>query len=405
VGFGVRRQRSEARTYILKARVGNRQRWFVIGRHGAPWTPDTARGQAQQLLGDIAGGIDVAAIRDHGKGKLDPTLKEFCKDYLQDAHDGKVTYRGRPKKASTLAVDVGRINRHIVPLLGKKSVREITTDDVIDFMHAVRLGKTATTENTGPRGIARVRGGETASARAVGLLGSILTYAVKRRLRDDNPVRGVEKPTDKQRTKTLNPTQYMKLGIALDKLLEDNANPYAIHAFRLLAVTGCRRTEVFSLRKDAVDNHHRCFRFEDTKGGEQVRPIGSAAFEVLADVPIQDGSEYVFPAAWGKGHLRDVKILEKACAMAKLEGITAHALRHAFASVAGELSYSDAVIGIMLGHRSNTVTGRYTHIPDPAGCSAADRVSNLIYRRMKGEGEGAGLQTVEMTPRFLLRCG
>ena len=40
VGFGVRRQRSEARTYIVKAKVGRRQRWFVIGRHGSPWTPD-----------------------------------------------------------------------------------------------------------------------------------------------------------------------------------------------------------------------------------------------------------------------------------------------------------------------------------------------------------------------------
>ena len=69
VGFGVRRQRSEARTYVLKTRVGRRQRWFVIGRHGSPWTPEKARGHAQQLLGDIAGGTDVAALRDHDTNK------------------------------------------------------------------------------------------------------------------------------------------------------------------------------------------------------------------------------------------------------------------------------------------------------------------------------------------------
>jgi integrase len=109
---------------------------------------------------------------------------------------------------------------------------------------------------------------------------------------------------------------------------------------------------------------------------------------VLADVPIQEDSDYVFPAAWGQGHIRDVKVLEKACALAKLSGITAHSLRHAFASVAGELSYSEAVIGVMLGHRSNTVTGRYTHIPDPAAVSAANRVSVIIHRRMKGAAEG-----------------
>jgi integrase len=391
VGFGVRRQRSEARTYVLKTRVGRRQRWFVIGRHGSPWTPEKARGHAQQLLGDIAGGTDVAALRDHDKNKLDPTLAEFCEDYLRDAHDGKVTYRGRPKKASTLAVDVGRIRRHIIPLLGKKTVREISPDDVTKFMHAVRLGKTATTVKTGPRGVARVRGGNTAAARAVGLLGSIMSYAVKCRRRDDNPVRGIEKPTDKHRTKTLNPADYQQLGMALEQLLNSEANPYAIHAIRLLAVTGCRRNEVFSLKKDAVDSHHHCFRFEDTKGGEQVRPIGDAAIGVLGEVHVQEGSDYIFPAARGHGHIRDVKVLERACAIAKLSGVTAHALRHAFASVAGELGYSDAVIGVMLGHRSNTVTGRYTHIPDPAGVAAADRVSAAILRRMKGEAEGGKL--------------
>ena len=388
VGFAVRRQRSEARTYILKTKVNRNQRWFVIGRHGSPWTPEKARTRAMQLLGDIAGGTDLAALRNHEKSKSDPTLTEFCEDYLRDAHDGKVTYRGKPKKASTLAVDKGRIHRHIVPLLGKITVRDITSDDVTNFMHGVRLGKTAITVKTGPRGVARVRGGETAAARAVGLLGSIMSYAVKRRLRDDNPVRGIEKPPDKHRTKTLNPVEYCRLGRAFDQLLKKGANPYAIHAVRMLAVTGCRRNEVFSLKKNAVDEHHHCFRFEDTKGGEQIRPIGAAAFDVLADVPIQEDSDYVFPAAWGQGHIRDVKVLEKACALAKLSGITAHSLRHAFASVAGELSYSEAVIGVMLGHRSNTVTGRYTHIPDPAAVSAANRVSVIIHRRMKGLAEG-----------------
>ena len=52
-------------------------------------------------------------------------------------------------------------------------------------------------------------------------------------------------------------------------------------------------------------------------------------------------------------------------------------------SVAGELGYSDAVIGVMLGHRSGTVTGRYTHIPDPAAGEAADQVSSTILDRMK----------------------
>jgi len=51
-GFGARRQKSDAISYVLfyRAKEG-RQRWFTIGRHDAPWTPDTARAEARRLLG------------------------------------------------------------------------------------------------------------------------------------------------------------------------------------------------------------------------------------------------------------------------------------------------------------------------------------------------------------------
>ena len=56
-GFGARRQRSEAVACILAYRTKEgRSRWFTIGRHGAPWTPHTAREEAVKLLGEVAGG-------------------------------------------------------------------------------------------------------------------------------------------------------------------------------------------------------------------------------------------------------------------------------------------------------------------------------------------------------------
>jgi hypothetical protein len=46
-GFGIRRQRSEAIAYVLLYRTkGGRLRRYIIGRHGAPWTPDSARERA-----------------------------------------------------------------------------------------------------------------------------------------------------------------------------------------------------------------------------------------------------------------------------------------------------------------------------------------------------------------------
>ena len=55
VGFAARCQRS-AKVYCLKYRFKGRQRWLTIGKHGSPWTPDTARTEAERLLGMVAGG-------------------------------------------------------------------------------------------------------------------------------------------------------------------------------------------------------------------------------------------------------------------------------------------------------------------------------------------------------------
>jgi Arm DNA-binding domain len=63
-GFGARRQKGTAISYVLKYRTADgRQRWLTIGRHGAPWTPDMARGAARRILGQAAKGNDPAAER------------------------------------------------------------------------------------------------------------------------------------------------------------------------------------------------------------------------------------------------------------------------------------------------------------------------------------------------------
>src|SRR5262250_1495698 len=61
-GFGARRQKSDAVSYVLYYRTSEgRQRWYTIGRHGAPWTPETAREEAQRLLGSVASKADPAS--------------------------------------------------------------------------------------------------------------------------------------------------------------------------------------------------------------------------------------------------------------------------------------------------------------------------------------------------------
>src|SRR5687767_13262494 len=144
-GFGVR-ARGTGLYYILKTRVNGRQRWFTIGKHGAPWTPDKARGWVLSLLGEIAKGEDPAEVREDLKRRM--TVSELCDIYLKEASAGK--------KLSTLATDRGRIARHIKPLIGRRDVRAITRRDIEQFMRDVAGGKTAANVKTGKQGRAIV---------------------------------------------------------------------------------------------------------------------------------------------------------------------------------------------------------------------------------------------------------
>jgi len=55
VGFGARRQRNHV-DYYVRYRQNGAQRMHSIGRHGSPWTPDTARTEARKSFGDCRRG-------------------------------------------------------------------------------------------------------------------------------------------------------------------------------------------------------------------------------------------------------------------------------------------------------------------------------------------------------------
>src|SRR5262245_52113798 len=103
VGLHVRRQRGERVFFSLyyRTRVG-RRRCMSLGPVGAPHTPDTARREAQRLLGLVATGVDPAAERVHRRNAL--TVSELADRYLEAAEAGRIVLRGGYTKKLTTAV-------------------------------------------------------------------------------------------------------------------------------------------------------------------------------------------------------------------------------------------------------------------------------------------------------------
>jgi integrase len=151
-----------------------------------------------------------------------------------------------------------------------------------------------------------------------------------------------------------------------------------------MLLSGFRRMEALALERTWVSRRDHCVRFPDTKSGTQIRVLGEGAISCVEAAPGREGSPFVFPADWGDGHFVGVvRVLDRVCAKAKLKDVTPHVLRHTFASVAGDLGFSELTIAGLLGHSARGVTQGYIHL-DTALVVAADRVSAEITRLLNG---------------------
>ncbi|ESZ46083.1 integrase [Mesorhizobium sp. L2C054A000] len=387
-GFGVYVQPSGSRTYFVDYRSGKGvRRRMTIGRHGVI-TADQARKLAIETMGGVVlQKGDPLLERKTRRKSL--TVAQLCDQYMKAAEKGLILGRRRnkPKKASTIEVDRGRIERHIKPLLGTKLVIDLTRSDIVKFVRDVTAGKTARRDRSGKNGNrVLVTGGAGTAARTTGFLGGVLTYAVGEGVIDTNPVQGVPLPADNVRDRRVTADEYRAIGNALIGEQADIDTPQAITGAWLLALTGCRLGEISMLQWDEVDEAAGCFRLKDSKSGPSVRPVGREAFDMLRKAIRVPGNPYVLPALRKAGHYNGlagawVRFMERA----KLAGVTPHTMRHSYASVGGDLGFADSTIAAMLGHAGGTITSRYVHRLDSVLVAAANKITGEVYRQMTGK--------------------
>ena len=382
-GFGLRVFASGKRSYIIQYRALGRSRRFTIGPHGV-WTPEMARQEAKVQLGRIAQGDNPAEERLIDRQAV--TIKDLCKMYLTDLDAGLVLGKGgKPKAPGTVVSDVGRIKRHIIPLLGNRRLKDLVKADVNRMMKDIMLGKTRMSAKTGKlRGKSIVTGGAGTAARTVSLLGGMLTYAGEAGLIDSNPAHGIRKPKYAVRQRRLSEEEYRTLGDMLRAAAP--SFPTTVNIIRLIAMTGCRRSEIINLPWKDVDIDHSCLRLSQSKEGFSVRPIGLPVVEFLdSERPYADGS-YVFPG-WGYdnafgGFPNQWDAIFKG---SPLDGVTAHVLRHSFASLANDLGYTEITIAALIGHSKGTMTSKYVHTLDTTLVMAADSIAGYIQGLLNGE--------------------
>lgn len=418
-GFGVRCQK-KACVYVLKKRINGRQRWITIGKHGEPWTPATARKEAEALLGAIARGKDPVAERKTRKTR--PTVSALCERYLDE-------HAREHKKQSSIDTDESYIRNHIKPLLGKKLVSELTIADIEKFKRDVKDGKTARKLNNSVRGGTAVKGGKTTANRCLALMSKALNLSIKWGLRTDNPASHVAKYKENKIERFLSEREFAALADALNKEENSGGNIYAVAAIRLLIFTGARRGEILTLKWNSVNLDQGLINLDDSKTGKKPIYLNAPAKEVLANLPRQKGNPYAICGAKEGTHLVNLrKVWERAQKTATLliwqeqdevaeclnkastrqaEHVTyseavallaaddieptgglmnlrIHDLRHSFASVALLGGLSLPFIGRLLGHTQSATTARYAHLADDPLKVANDAVGRRLVGLMDG---------------------
>jgi integrase len=373
-GFGLKVTPVGRKIYVIQYRHDRRIRRYTIGTHGSPWTPDQARKEALRLMGEVASGVDPMENRSAERKTI--TVHELCELYLAE---GCAT-----KKPSTLRTDRGRIARHVIPLLGRKRVRNVKRGDIERFLQDVAKGKTASDVKTGLRGRAIVRGGRGTASRTLGLLGAIFTFAINRGFREDNPVRGVKRFRDKKRERFLTENEFTRLGRTIREAEASGTSSVSvISAIRLLILTGARVSEILTLRWEYVDFERRILKLPDSKTDEKIIHLNPPALDLLRSLHLIEGNPFVFPGGNAGSRLVNLnKPWLRIRKLAELPDVRLHDLRHSFASVGVQQGLGLPIIGELLGHRDTSTTDRYSHLSANPLVKANDMIGKLIFEAL-----------------------
>jgi integrase len=223
-----------------------------------------------------------------------------------------------------------------------------------------------------------------------------------------NPVRGIEKYSEKGRERFLSTGELERLGAAL-RLAEtegiawriDETKPIAKHipkegrrtvidphaaaALRLLLLSGCRLREILHLKWEEVDTERGLLFLGDSKTGRKTIVLNAPALAVLAGLPRV--GNFVIAGEDAKKPRSDLK---RPWAMvtrqAGLEGLRLHDLRHSFASFGAGGGMGLPIVGKLLGHANATTTARYAHLDADPLRRASNAIASTIAAAM---GENA----------------
>ena len=352
-GFGLRIRPTGHKTYVVRFRAGGRSRRVTLGPHGG-LAPEAARRRALTILAEVWNGGDPAAAQDDGRAAI--SVADLCERFLEE-------YAEIHCKPSTVREYSRLLRRIVVPAMGRRRAADIRRRDVAALHFNLRDTRYQ-------------------ANRTLALLSKMFNMAEVWELRPDgsNPCRHIQRYREESRERFLSVEEFRRLGKVLDEVLADGSESHsAVTAIRLLMLTGCRLSEVLTLRWAHVDLDAGELNLPDTKTGGRTIPLAPAAVRLLTGIPRKRGNPWVVPGRFKGAHFVDLQQpWRRIRARADLPGVRLHDLRHSFASRALALGESLPMIGKILGHTQLQTTARYAHLARDMVVTSVTRIGDSI---------------------------
>ena len=347
-GLGVRVRPSGHRSFVWHGTVNGKVVRTTVGS-AALMTVEEARSACRALLD----GSHPICAEDPARRAAVPLFRDFVME------DWLPVRRNQYSLGWNERVD-RMVKRQLLPAFGALRL------DRIDRPHVERWFDATSRKTPG------------AANKTLAVLRQIMSAAIAAGHVGTDPVAGVKPNPRRKMTRFLSAEEIARLHRTLDRLVEERPSrrPQA-DVIRLLLLTGCRKSEILTLRWSEVDGD--MLRLAEAKTGPRTVWLSEAAQAVIARQP-RTGSAFVFPSPRDPAETqsRHLSLWHRARREAGIEDVRLHDLRHTVASQAVAHGVPLPTVARMLGHTQPSMTLRYAHVGDREVEAAAERVGLLI---------------------------
>jgi len=222
--------------------------------------------------------------------------------------------------------------------------------------------------------------------RALNATSSFFSYLMRSGLVESNPVDGVIKPKQKSSLPQGPTIQQCHRLVQATCDIRDRA------MIMLLLTAGLRRSELLNSRTSDLTADLSSIRITGKGGKERVIPLPGQTRRILKQYldERESISELLFPNTCAKrmGNSTFYRIFKRIVKKAGLDqaGITAHSLRHAYATMLLHSAVDVKTVQELLGHADLSTTSRYLHSDGATKQAAAEALPDFLQTMADKEG-------------------